>query len=101
EWTKAKSPDKGIEKRLNRAGIGYFSLVELGNVFLGLDDWKERYCQLIDHAGDLLVARLRDVAQPYCIMCSEKRPEDCHRSLIADFLARTQGATVEHLVDFK
>lgn len=96
-WTKAKTPDKGIEKLLAGAGIGYHSLVELGNVFRELPDWQDRYRALIDRAGDLLVARLDVVPAPFCLMCAEKKAADCHRRPIAEFLARTRGAAVVHL----
>ncbi len=33
-WTKAKTPDKGIEAWLLHAGYSYRSLIELGNLFL-------------------------------------------------------------------
>jgi uncharacterized protein (DUF488 family) len=93
----AKAPDRGIERMLADAGIGYRSLVELGNVFLGRDDWPPLYAQLIDRAGELLTARLEEVPGPYCLMCAEKRPEECHRTTIAAYLARTRGVDVVHL----
>jgi uncharacterized protein (DUF488 family) len=62
------------------------------------DDWKSRYAELMRSAGRLLVARLAAIPEPYCLMCAEKRPEDCHRAYIAEYLAREQGVEVEHLV---
>ena len=38
-YAKAKDAEKGIAGLLARAGIGYVSLPELGNVFLEYDDW--------------------------------------------------------------
>lgn len=96
-WTKARTPDKGIEKVLADAGVGYVSLVELGNPFRELADWLDRYRRLLDAAGDLLTDRLAAVPAPYSLLCSEKRAADCHRRLIADHLARTAGAAVAHL----
>lgn len=96
-WTKARTPDKGIEKLLADAGLGYVSLVELGNPFLGLPDWPARYRRLLDAAGELLTERLAGVPGPYCLLCSERRAADCHRALIADLLARHAGAAVVHL----
>ena len=57
-YVKAKSANKGIEKLFREAGVGYASLVELGNLFVDLDDWEQRYRRLLDAAGDLLVERL-------------------------------------------
>jgi uncharacterized protein (DUF488 family) len=42
-WAKAKTPDKGIENFLASAGIGYVSLIELGNIFREYPDWETRY----------------------------------------------------------
>lgn len=96
-WTKAKTADKGIEKLLADAGLGYRSLVELGNVFLDAGDWHEPYRRLLDAAGDLLVARLLETPGPICLLCAEKRVAECHRGVIADYLARVHAAEVTHL----
>ena len=96
-FTKARTPDKGIEKLLASAGLGYVSVVELGNPFRELADWPARYRRLLDAAGDLLTERLASVPAPYCLLCSEKSPAECHRAIIADFLA-ARGAVVVHLV---
>ena len=92
-YVKAKTPDKGIEKLLASAGIAYYSLPELGNPFMGLPDWRGRFALLLERAGDLLTARLSELPQPFCLLCAERRPADCHRSLIAGYLA-ARGATV-------
>ena len=94
----AKSPDKGIQKLLTDARIRYCSLVELGNVFLAYgNDWRERYARLLEQAGELLMDRVNQVAPPFCLMCAEKRHEDCHRQQIADYVATRQGYELEHL----
>jgi uncharacterized protein (DUF488 family) len=95
-YVQAKSSDKGIERLLGSAGIGYVWLAELGNVFLGQEDWAERYARLIERAGDLLTERLGDVKRPFCLLCAEKRMGDCHRRIIADHLT-SRGWTVEHI----
>jgi uncharacterized protein YeaO (DUF488 family) len=81
---------------LAEAGITYVSLVELGNPFMELDDWPDRYRQLLDRAGDLLTERLVSLSGAVCVLCAEKRPEQCHRALIAAWL-QEQGWEVEHL----
>lgn len=94
---KAGTPDKGIERWLGDSGIGYRSLIELGNLFLDFDDWRERYRRLLEGAGELLTERLRGVNGPVCLLCAEKRPEECHRTLVAEYLARRDGTEVEHI----
>ncbi len=98
-WSLARSPDKGIVKVLADAGIAYVSLVELGNVFLGLADWPERYQRLLDQSGDLLLERLLQLTlpRPFCLLCAEKAVKDCHRRQIAACLAQEHGYTIEHL----
>jgi len=96
-WVKARSPDRGIEHALGQAGIEYHALLELGNLFLEFPDWQQRYAALLRAAGPLLIERLADVPQPYCLLCAERRAAECHRSQIADYLASTQGASVVHL----
>jgi uncharacterized protein (DUF488 family) len=96
-WVKTNNPDKGIQKLLAGAGIGYISLIELGNLFLECPDWESRYQTLLDRAGDLLTDRLSDIPQPFCLLCAEKKAADCHRRLIAEFLVRRKGTKVEHI----
>lgn len=96
-WVQAKTADKGIAKWLNDGGIEYRSLIELGNPFVGLDDWRERYARLIESSGGLLTSRLRDVPAPYCLMCAEKRVAECHRRHIAEFLVANENAHVVHI----
>jgi uncharacterized protein (DUF488 family) len=96
-WMKAKTNDRGIQKWLADAGIDYRSLIELGNVFLDQPDWMEQYQSLMDQSGELLTRRLKDVASPYCLMCAERRVEDCHRRIVAEHLMKHQHATIEHL----
>ena len=96
-WVKAKTPDKGIERVLAQAAIGYRSLVELGNVFIDLPDWQERYALLLEKSGELLVRRLDGLPEPICLLCAEKRVAECHRQQIAEFVRRTRGADVQHI----
>ena len=96
-WTKANTPDKGIERVLTSAGIAYRSLPELGNVFMDDPNWRARYEALLEAAGHLLIERLEGVAEPYCLLCAEKKSADCHRRLIASYLEKAKGVQVIHL----
>ena len=93
----SKSVEKGIQGLLARAGNGYFSLLELGNPVKDLTDWEGRYRRPIHSAGDSVFERLQDIPDPLCLLCAEKRPEECHRSMLAEFLGQ-RGHDVEHLV---
>jgi len=95
-FVKAKSPDKGIETLLAKAGIGYRSLPELGNVFLVYEDWQKRYAELMKSAGHLLTTRLAGLPPPLCLLCAEKSVANCHRRQIAEFLT-SHGWEIEHL----
>jgi uncharacterized protein (DUF488 family) len=96
-YVKARTPDKGIEKRLGDRGIAYHSILELGNLFKDLDDWRPPYRALFERSGDLLVARLEGLPEPFCLMCAERRVVECHRQVIAEFLVANRGWTVEHI----
>ena len=95
-YTQAKSPEKGIQGLLLKAGIDYVSLVELGNLFRGDAQWRERYRRLMARAGDILLERLSDIAGPFCLLCAERHPPECHRQVIAEYLIQ-QEWEVEHL----
>jgi uncharacterized protein (DUF488 family) len=96
-YAKARTADKGIERLVGEHGIGYRSILELGNLFRELDDWLPVYRALFERAGDLLVTRLAELPEPFCLMCAEKRVADCHRLVIADFLCATRGWSAEHI----
>ncbi len=96
-YVKARTADKGIERLLSENGIQYRSILELGNLFRDLDDWRPVYRALFERAGDLLVARLAELPEPFCLMCAEKRVADCHRLVVAEFLSETRGWTAEHI----
>jgi len=95
-YTQARSPEKGIQGLLLKAGIDYVSLVELGNLFRGDAQWRERYRRLMARAGDILLERLSDIAGPFCLLCAERHPPECHRQVIAEYLIQ-QEWEVEHL----
>lgn len=89
-------PTTGIEKLLSDAAIGYASLPELGNLFLGYDDSLERYGTLFALAGEYLLDRLLPLPGPVCLLCAEKDIDRCHRKTIADRLAG-MGYQIRHL----
>jgi uncharacterized protein (DUF488 family) len=95
-YTQAKSPEKGIQGLLLKGNMQYVSLVELGNLFRGDTQWRERYRRLITQAGDILVERLANVPGPFCLLCAEQRATECHRQVIAEYLTQ-QGWEVKHL----
>ena len=96
-YAKAKDADKGIAGLLARSGIDYVSLPELGNLFLGYDDWPERYGKFLELAGPLLFDRLADIPGLICLMCAEKKVSECHRRHIAEYLERVAGWKFTHL----
>lgn len=92
----ARKDTEGIQRLLNDAGFRYYSFVELGNLFLDFEDWQARYRRLMDKSGDLLAERLLGLATPFCLLCAEKSPSRCHRSIIAEYLVG-KGYAVEHI----
>lgn len=96
-FSRARTADKGLEKLLADQGISYHPILELGNLFLELDDWRPAYRELLRQSAELLVTRLDGLPEPFCLLCAEKRAADCHRQMIADHLVRTRGWTVRHI----
>jgi uncharacterized protein (DUF488 family) len=96
-YAKAREPDKGIAGLLARAGVGYVSLPELGNLFLDYSDWPARYAEFLERAGPLLFDRIADIPGPVCLMCAEKKVAECHRRHVAEYLARARGWTFTHI----
>jgi uncharacterized protein (DUF488 family) len=97
-YMKARDESKGIAGLLAKAGIDYVSLPELGNPFLGDDDWPARYAGHLEEEGPHLFELLtQDIPGPICLMCAEKRVADCHRRIIADHLTRDRGWEFTHI----
>ena len=91
-FVKGRTADKGIEKLLSERGIAYRSFLELGNMFREFDDWRGPYRELFDRAGTLLVGRLGELPEPFCLLLRREMrvamppPGDCrfpsrHQSL--------------------
>jgi uncharacterized protein (DUF488 family) len=62
-------------------------------------EYVTRYTkEVLDRADlDSIVAKLAQDA-PYALLCVERDPEACHRSLIANRLATEHAITVKHLL---
>ena len=86
-FVKAKTATKGIEGLLAGSGIDYVSLLELGNPYLGEQGWAESYRLLIEKEGEVRTERLLTLPGPVCLLCAEKDPAACHRTIAANWLA--------------
>jgi len=77
----------------DRQGVGKRSRKELAG------EYRERYlAEILDRADlDAVVAEL-PAGRAAALLCVERDPEACHRSLIADRLAADHGVQVSHLV---
>jgi len=76
----------------DRLGVGKRSRVELAA------EYRERYTREILDAVDLapLVAELQ-AARTAALVCVERDPEACHRSLVAQRLASEYGVSLSHI----
>ncbi len=73
-----------------------------GSVHTALaDNWLRAYADHMDSAtfqkGAAQLIQLARTSRT-CILCAERRPQDCHRQLIADYLI-LQNIQVIHLLD--
>jgi uncharacterized protein (DUF488 family) len=103
-YKKAKTADKGIQKVLKELNVHYFSLVELGNIFMEDQNWLRKYPKLLENSGNLLLKRffesiLPKLQQPFCLFCAENDYLNCHRKFLAGFiLSQKPELQVEHIV---
>jgi uncharacterized protein (DUF488 family) len=76
----------------DRQGVGKRSRTELAPAY------RERYvAEILDRADLGAVAAALPAEGAAALLCVERDPEACHRSLVADRLAARHGVTVEHL----
>ncbi|HEY3422913.1 MAG TPA: DUF488 domain-containing protein [Methanocellaceae archaeon] len=86
-----------LEEKLDTLGkdqgysIRYVSVRELGNPFRE-DDWKEKFLESLSSKGKAL-EDLRDLilSCPTALICYEKDPSDCHRSILSAVLRARYG----------
>ncbi len=103
----------GFSKRqlaaaVEEAGIGYVHLAALGTPPEGRlagkrREW-ERFWAIVDDKlarpeAELDLLRAAEIARaaPSCLLCYEADWQGCHRSRVADILARRHGFLLRHL----
>jgi uncharacterized protein (DUF488 family) len=106
------SRKQGFSKRalaaaLEHSGLGYVHMVELGCPKPIRDqhrrdgDWVRYTSGYLKHlkGQDTAIARLADfAASSNCaLMCYEADHNDCHRSMVADALARRSSTGIKHI----
>jgi uncharacterized protein (DUF488 family) len=86
-----------LEEKMRELGesrgytIEYVSVRELGNPFRD-GDWKDQYRRSLsskDEAIERLWAMIR--SRPTALLCYEKDPSDCHRSILSAMLRERYG----------
>jgi uncharacterized protein (DUF488 family) len=76
----------------DRQGVGKRSRRELAA------EYSRRYtAEVLDHADLAPIVAALPGAGAAALLCVERDPQACHRSLIADRLTRQHGVAVEHL----
>jgi uncharacterized protein (DUF488 family) len=88
-------------------GIDYLHVPELAPTQEMLDAYKKQKGSWADyeaHFGDLIRSRhieraiAPETAHLGCLLCSEKDPAQCHRRIVAEYLAKVWGDTeIVHL----
>jgi len=77
----------------DRLGVGKRSRSELA------PDYRRRYTEeILDEADLEAVSVSIERSGPAALLCVERDPEACHRSLVAERLRERHGLAVEHLV---
>lgn len=76
----------------DRLGVGKRSRVELA------PEYRDRYIkEILDHVDVAPIVDEMPEGAASALMCVERDPEACHRSLIAERLAREYGLPMVHL----
>jgi uncharacterized protein (DUF488 family) len=76
----------------NRQGVGKRSRHELAA------EYTRRYTtEILDHADLTPIVSALPSSGTAALLCVERDPEACHRSLVAQRLTERHGVTVEHL----
>lgn len=100
---------RAIEAMLAAAGIGYRHLRDLGTPKPGrdaaragdIDTFRRIFdAQLASPAGRAALDEAAVLARDggVCLLCYERDPERCHRSIVAEAIAARTGLAVRHLV---
>ena len=75
-----------------RQGVGKRSRVELA------PEYRRGYtCEILDHVDLASVVEELPDAHAAALMCVERDPEACHRSIVAERLAAEHPVAIEHL----
>lgn len=92
-----------LRERLEDAGLEYLHLPELGNprelreADLSREEFRRRYLGHLQGEEAMVEALYLLVQQKStALMCYERDPAECHRTILAEELER-RGARVEHL----
>lgn len=97
-----------LSRAVAEAGLSYRHMAALGNPKRGREAAKAGHresfaaiyaAQLATPAAEADLAAIAALAATSlpCLMCYEKDPASCHRSMIADRMAERYGMTVKHL----
>jgi uncharacterized protein (DUF488 family) len=65
---------------------------------IGWEEYEKRFIALLEERRIEKAIKKSDFRKPSALLCSEPTPEQCHRRLVAEHLAkRWPGVTVHHL----
>jgi uncharacterized protein (DUF488 family) len=88
--------------------VGYMHLAELAPTQEMLDDYKKKRGSWFDYETrflNLMAERRieeivsKEIIDGSCLLCSEEKPEHCHRRLVAEYLKQKWGnLEIEHIV---
>lgn len=87
-----------LTKSLTGAGIGYRWEGEgLGGMSAGVKSYRDAAARPeFTAALDRVIEMARDTS--LCLMCAEKEPLDCHRTVLVSRRLAERGAEIEHLL---
>ena len=105
---RAEFSSDALATSLNKYGIAYTHIRELGNPRAGREALRVGHpavfreiinTHLDGETGQAGLARALALAavEPVCLLCMEKAPNHCHRSLVATRMHQVSGQKIVHL----
>lgn len=106
-WFSERALLRALEERgyryvgLGRALGGHRTVVRRESPHIGLPAGSERaYAEHMSSAPFLLaIEELMELGPGAALLCAERLPQNCHRSLIAEHLTRVRAVPVVHLIE--
>ncbi|MEM1672883.1 MAG: DUF488 domain-containing protein [Archaeoglobaceae archaeon] len=83
---------KNLAKELGKENIRYIHMPEFGNPYKNTEDWQKLFTHRISLMPASSFQKLTELMKEHTValLCYEKNPLECHRSIIANELVKRE-----------